>query len=59
MATSKIQTGLRINEATYDKLCILSKRESRSLNNLVEYMIQQYLEKYESEHGVIRNPDAE
>ena len=51
MPTNKIQTGLRLSETTYGKLRILSVRENRSLNNLIEYILQQYLEAYEAEHG--------
>ena len=51
MPTNKIQTGLRLPETTYGKLRILSARENRSLNNLIEYILQQYLEAYEAEHG--------
>lgn len=53
MAVAKIQTGLRIDETTYGKLKTLSSREGRTLNNLVEYIIRQYLSDYESEHGVL------
>ena len=53
MAACKIQTGLRINENTYAKLKTLSNTENRSLNNLVEYIIQKYLEDYEKAHGSI------
>ena len=51
MPTNKIQTGLRLPETTYGKLRILSVRENRSLNNLIEYILQQYLEAYEVDHG--------
>ncbi len=54
MATNKVQTGLRLNEAAYEKLRILSVRESRSLNNLIEYVLAQYLDEYEAAHGPIR-----
>ncbi len=57
MATAKIQTGLRLNEASYEKLRVISSREARSLNNLVEYIIQRYLEDYETANGPIRNPN--
>ena len=53
MASDKIQTGLRINETAYGKLRIIAAREARSLNNLIEYVLQQYLEEYESAHGSI------
>lgn len=51
MATIKIQTGLRLDEITYGKLKTLSQQEGRTLNNLVEYIVRQYLNQYEKEHG--------
>lgn len=53
MAVSKIQTGLRIDEVTYGKLKTISESENRSLNNLVEYIIKNYLADYEAHHGVV------
>ena len=50
MPTNKIQTGLRLPETTYE-LRTLSARENRSLNNLIDYILQQYLEAYEADHG--------
>lgn len=57
MATNKIQTGLRLNEATYEKARILSTREQRSLNNLIEYIVQRYIEDYENKNGPIQVPE--
>ncbi len=59
MATTKIQTGLRLNETSYEKLRALASREARSLNNLVEYIIQRYLEDYETTNGPIQTPGKE
>ena len=53
MAVYKIQTGLRIDEVTYNKIKVLSQKENRSINNFVEYVIRQYIDKYEKENGVI------
>lgn len=53
MAVSKIQTGLRINEETYAKLKTLSTKENRSINNLVEYIVQKYLDDFEKNNGSI------
>ena len=53
MATNKIQTGLRINENTYAKIRYLCTKEQRSLNNMIEYVLQQYVEQYEKENGTI------
>ncbi len=51
--TAKIQTGLRLNEETYEKLKTLADIENRSLNNLAEYIIKKYLASYEEAHGVL------
>lgn len=53
MAVHKIQTGLRINETSYAKLKTLCTKENRSLNNLVEYIVQMYLDDYEKSNGTI------
>lgn len=53
MAIAKIQTGLRIDETTYGKLKTLSRQDGRTLNNLVEHIIRQYLSDYEKEHGPV------
>lgn len=54
MATIKIQTGLRLNESLYEKTRVLASKEQRSLNNLIEYVLQRYVEDYEAQHGVIQ-----
>lgn len=56
MATTKIQTGLRLPEPTLEKLRSVAVLEQRSLNNLIEYVLQQYLDEYETAHGVISLP---
>lgn len=56
MATNRVQTGLRLNEVTYEKAKVLSMKEQRSLNNFFEYVIQKYIEAYEDEHGPIPVP---
>ena len=59
MATSKIQTGLRLNESLYEKLRVIAAKEQRSLNNLLEYAAQKYVEQYEIENGPIPFPAEE
>ena len=59
MATNKIQTGLRLHETEYEKLKILAERERRSLNNLVEYAVQKYLDDYERTNGPIDLSDPQ
>lgn len=59
MSTFKIQTGLRLDETTYNKLKYLSAKESRSINNLVEYIIKRYLADYETTNGSIPHQTEE
>lgn len=59
MAVIKIQTGLRVDEKTYGKLRTLARSENRILNNLVEYIILQYLDEYEEKHGVLAEYEEE
>ena len=56
MATNKIQTSLRLNEPLYDKIRSLAEREQRSINNLIEYALQKYVENYEQDHGALPPP---
>lgn len=51
MAITKIQTGLRLEEKLYDKVKLLSEQEGRSLNNLVEFIVRQYIQEYEAKNG--------
>lgn len=59
MAINKVQTGLRLNEPLYDKIRALAAKEQRSLNNLIEYALQRYIEDYEKSNGVILPLDEE
>ena len=58
MATNKIQTGLRLPEPLYEKARILAAAEQRSLNNLIEYALQRFVDEYEAQNGVIVPSDA-
>jgi len=53
MAIIKVQTGLRLDEDIHEKLKILSSAEKRSINNLIELIIQKYLDEYEGINGAI------
>ena len=55
MATNKVQTGLRLNEVTYEKAKILSEKEQRSLNNFIEHAVLKYIEDYEAQHGPLQS----
>lgn len=43
---AKIQTGLRLSEDVYQKLKVIAESEGRSLNNLIEYVLSNYLKNY-------------
>ena len=53
MATLKIQTGIRVEENTLEKLRFIASKQKRSLNNLAEYVLEREIEKYEAENGAI------
>lgn len=59
MATSKIQTGLRLNESIYEKLKVISTAEQRSLNNLIEFIVQKYVDEYEQLNGPVLKSDEQ
>ncbi len=59
MATSKIQTGLRLNELVYEKLKVISTSEQRSLNNLIEFIVQKYVDEYEQLNGSVLKSDEQ
>ena len=56
MATSKIQTGLRLEEQLYEKLKALAESDGRSLNNLIEHILRRYVADYEAQQGAIPLP---
>lgn len=56
MLTNKIQTGLRLNETTYEKVKVISIREQRSMNSFIEFVIQRYIEDYECKNEEIAIP---
>ena len=49
MATTKIQTGLRLAEPLYERLKVISEAEHRSLNNLIEHVLERYVEVVEND----------
>ncbi|MBP3452274.1 MAG: hypothetical protein J6M20_00985 [Clostridia bacterium] len=53
MPVMKVQTGLRLNESVYDKIRVLASLDHRSINNMIEHILQSYVEEYELENGTI------
>ena len=45
--------SLRIDEILNEKLIVISKEEGRSKNSEIEYILKQYVKKYECENGEI------
>ena len=41
--TYKVQIGLRVSEETREKLIAQAEKENRSVNNLIETIIEKYL----------------
>lgn len=56
MASAKIQTGLRLEEELHMKLKTLADMNGRSLNNLAEFIIRQYVAEYEAKNGPLLLP---
>lgn len=53
MAADRIQTGLRLKPPDLAKITAIAKRENRSLNGEIEYIVLQYIQAYESAHGTV------
>ncbi|MDR0326532.1 MAG: ribbon-helix-helix protein, CopG family [Oscillospiraceae bacterium] len=50
--TYKIQFGIRLDEETLTAIKKIAEDENRSLNNLIEYLIKQYIkEKKKKDSG--------
>lgn len=56
MATSKIQTGLRLEESLYEKVKAIAENDGRSLNNLIEQVLRRYVADYEAQNGPLPQP---
>ncbi len=46
--TVKVQIGLRVTEETAEKLRVLAEKEKRSVNNMIEYILDKYIREEES-----------
>ena len=52
MATGKIALQLRIDEDIHGKMKLIAERERRSLNAQIEYVLEEYIERYTNERGL-------
>ena len=57
MATSKIQTGLRLEELALKKITYIAKKQRRSLNAEIELAVDKSIADYEALHGDIHLAD--
>ena len=53
MAVIKNQFTLRLNIETHAKLKKMAEHESRSVTNMVEYIVKKEIERFEAENGEI------
>lgn len=53
MATDKIQFTLRLNPLAHHKLGLISYREYRSLNHMIEHWIEDGIRRDEEQHGAL------
>lgn len=53
MTTEKRQFTLRVQEAIFDKISVISDREKRSIALQIEYVLERFITDYEREHGPI------
>ena len=56
MATNKSVFTLRLQDDVFDKIEYLAEEEHRSMTNFIEYVLLQYLNKYQEENGEILLP---
>lgn len=49
--------SLRISEELHRKLKVVAEQHKRSENKEIEYILEEYVRKFESEYGVIPETD--
>lgn len=49
----KYATQLRLNPIAAKKISFIAKAEHRSLNNLIEVLVDDYITAYEHKHGSV------
>nr|DAO76550.1 MAG TPA: antitoxin [Cressdnaviricota sp.] len=55
MPSDKPKIVIRTEQETIDKLDIIAKEQNRSRANLAEYILKDFISKYEKENGRINN----
>ena len=54
MPSDKPRIVARVNNTLYQKFLLISQKEKRTLSKQGEYVIEQYVLKYEKENGEIQ-----
>ena len=49
----KQQVLVRLKKSTHEKLKTVAEKNSRSAPNQIEYLVEQFIEKYETDNGKI------
>lgn len=53
MSTKKRQVLVRIQPESYEKLKFIAEKNYRTVTNLVEWSVLEFIDNYESQHGQI------
>ena len=53
MAIDKVQTGLRLETEALRKITLIAKKQKRSLNSQIEFLVQKAIDEYEEQFGII------
>lgn len=59
MAVIRTQFSLRLEPIVYAKLKKIAKKDNRSVSNLIDYIIKQSIDEYESKNGNIELSDKD
>jgi hypothetical protein len=53
MPSNKHVIAVRTDDITYNTICDIANKENRSLSNLCEYLLKEYIRNYEAEGGAV------
>lgn len=59
MATSKVQTGLRLYRDFYAEVKAIADMDRRSVNNFIELVLHEYVDRFKQEHGPLNIDDRQ
>ena len=58
MPTDRTQTTIRFTPEISAKIAIIAKKEHRSMNSMVEYLVEKFIAQYERENGEVKIPEG-